>query len=192
MSLRVLFRFDVGEDSLDAPHLARLLLDLQHLVVVAVALSQDVIPPNDVALDLGMASYKRMVEAQADDLGQATATIARIRQESPLLVELLLNKLPKLLIRPATTTFRFIFDRIFFGDIERERRMLINAGTREEILRARVETLGAALDVARKLPNRELRDQFMNGVISSIRPFEEEHPKILEAKVLDEQDSKPN
>jgi hypothetical protein len=192
MSLRVLFRFDVGEYSLDAPHLARLLLDLQHLIAVAVALSKDVIPLDDVALDLSMASYKRMIEAQPEELGQATATIARIRQESPLLVELLLKKLPKALIRPAATTFKFIFDRIFFGDIERERRMLANAITREEILRVRVETLGVALDVARKLPGRESRDQFMRGVISSIRPFEEEHPKILEAKVLDEQESEPN
>lgn len=192
MSLRVQFRFDVGEDGLDAPHLARLLLDLQHLAVVAVALSKDVILPSDVALDLRMASYKRMIEAQADDLGQAIATIAKIQQESPLRVELLFSKIPKALIRPAAATFKFMFERIFFGDVEREKREIANARAREEVLGARIENLAAALDVARKLPSRELREEFVRGLMSSIRPFEEEHPKIVEAKVLDDQESDVN
>jgi hypothetical protein len=187
--LTLRFRFSPMIRYLEVPHFARLLLDLQHLAIMTIALAEEALPPNDIVFDSYRQKHESMVEAGSTILGYRVATVDRIIQESPLVIDLSLKQLPKALWRPVAGTFKFLVERVFFGDLEREKRALDNERLREEIRRAKIENLGAAFDIGAKIPDPQLREQFLSSLASSIRPFEEEHPKIVEAQVFEDEKS---
>jgi hypothetical protein len=179
------FEFDTPPDGLEGTHLARLLLDLQHLLIVAIALGRPRIESSDPALDLWIRSYKGMAEATHVQLGDTTSLVAKIVQNSPLTIGLFLTEVSGALKERAGSVLRFIFDRIFFADLERERRQAKIEAEREEIRQKRIDTLAKTFDLVEKIGDPALRASFVEGLESAIRPFEEDHPRIRRAEVTD-------
>src|SRR5438067_4216154 len=104
------FEFDTPPDGLEAAHLARLLLDLQHLMVMATALARPTIQQTDPALSHWLRSYKGMVEASIPQLRAATAEVAIIQQRSPLMIGLYLKEVSGILKSKVENVLRFVFE----------------------------------------------------------------------------------
>src|SRR5438874_9805828 len=119
-----------------------------------------------------------MVEASIPQLRAATAEVAIIQQRSPLMIGLYLKEVSGILKSKVENVLRFVFERIFFGDLEREHRIVEIESAREEVLQKRIETLAKAFDLVEKTGDPTLHDDFIEGLKSAIRPFQEDHPRI--------------
>ena len=76
--MKFALEFETPEGGLEATHLARLLLDLQHLAVIAVALGREVLTPTEPALSLFTRKYEFMVSADTAALRDSTVFVTRI------------------------------------------------------------------------------------------------------------------
>lgn len=177
--------FDSPPDGLEATHLSRLLLDLQHLMVMATALARPAIRASDPAFNVWIRSYKGMVEANPSDLLDTTVHVALIYQQSPLKIGLYLKEISGALKARAEKVLRFIFERVFFGDLEREHRKVLIETEREDLRQKEIETLAKTFDLVEKIGDPELRKSFIGGLGSAIRPFQEDHPTIRRAEVIE-------
>ncbi len=193
--MRIVFEFDTENYDLTASHLARILLDIQHLAIVCVALAKGSFQRDDVVFDEFLQHYKFMVEARIDDLDDTEVSIIRIKKESPMEVEIALKKLAKVVTKNAGAMFRFVRDRIFFIDLEREKRsrendkiLLENALMREEVALKKIKNASEGLDLALKIPDPNLREQLIKALTSSVIPFELDHPPLKSIKVIGEDD----
>jgi hypothetical protein len=184
--MRILFEFDTENYDLTASHMARILLDIQHLAIVCVSLAKESFERDDVVFNEYLRHYKGMVEARIDDLDDSEVSIVRLKMESPLEVEVVLKKLAKAAVKPVADAFRFIINKIFFVDLEREKKSLENALMREEITQRKIKNASQALNLAKKIPNSHLREQFIESLTSSVMPFEVEHPPLKSVKVIEE------
>ena len=186
MALSIDLEFDLGDSpGLEAPHLARLLLDIQHLMTVSVVLARPAVSVFDILAVTRITTYKAMAEASELELGDTTAVIDRIVQESPLQIGVQLKAIAGGLKDQTGKVLRFVFERVFFGDLQREKRGLENASLREDIRRKKIENLASTFDLAKKIPDRATREAFLESVMAAIRPFEEDHPPLKRANVTD-------
>src|SRR4030095_602349 len=110
------------------------------------------------------------------DIGDATVNVTRISFQSPLVIDLLFKKLPGALGSGVAKTLRLLLNRVLFHDVERALREAQVAGAREDVIAKRLANISAALDVAKRIPDKELRKQFVRSLQSSLMPFHTEHP----------------
>jgi len=177
--------FDTPPDGLEVTHLSRLLLDLQHLMVVATALARPRIGPSDPAVDTWLRSYKGMVEAGREELLDTVAHVSLIQQQSPLTIGIYLREVSGLLKSKAEAVLNVIFERFFYGDLERERRRVQIDSEREDVRQKRIETLSKTFDLVERIGDPDLRREFVDSLDSAIRPFQEDHPPIRRAEVTE-------
>jgi len=192
MSIRVILQFDPEAPDIQAIPFARLLCDIQDLslMVVILSLSEDVTRMDEIligsiAVDPVLQKYAAFIEMRAGAFGVAEVYLQRIEKHSPLIIEYLL-KLPSVLNGPFRKAFKFIYERVLYGDLQRQKRQLEVDSRRENLLRKRIDNLSAAFDLADKIQNPRLREQFLAGLEFSITPFETEHPQITSAEVHDD------
>jgi hypothetical protein len=91
--------------------------------------------------------------------------------------------------------FRTLYERVYFGDLERERRRIQNAASREEVIAARIRNIDAAYDLSEKISDAEIREALRRHLISAVAPFDpvlsnqppynQDGRRLIDAKVLD-------
>lgn len=194
--MRISITFDTTDD-LQAIHLARLLLDLQHLTVMVTALAlleepaQAGMLPIEVAFDApddredSFWKYSSLIEHRDSPLGPLTAIVDKIHKESPMTIELLL-KLPKAIVSAIKNNSQTIYKRIFFHEEERTRLFLENELRREDLRKKRLENLSSAFKLAKTIPDPVLRKQFEQNLVASVRPFLDEHPPVKSLDIKNE------
>jgi hypothetical protein len=183
--LRITFAF--ADRTLEAVQFARLMLDIQHLCAMTAGLAslnslQPYLPSFEESSSF---KYSALIELPPHYFGYAGATVARIRQESPLIVELLVG-VPKALAGFFKENFETIYRRFFYGDLERAKRTLELENMREDIRGKRIKNLESVFDLAQKIPDARLRRQFLQNLDSSIVPFLTEHPPIRSVDLDDD------
>ena len=183
--MKLKITFDTDQQALLATELARLLLDLQHLSIIAVYLPRREYSPQDIIFDPYKQKYDWMVFADPYTLDESEAAISRIRKESPLEIELLFKRLSSEAAQGVSGAFRFLFERVFFGDLEREKRRIENEAAYQEVLRKKLELIADAYKLSKKLPP-DLQDEFMNSMRWAIEPFERRHPPIESYEIADD------
>jgi len=186
--MKLIFEFNTDAFDLSASHLARILLDIQHLAIVSIALAKETLEVDEIVFNPYFQSYKRMIETTGEDLKEAELTILSIKKESPLIVEAALKKLSDIAKKSTKEVFLFIINKILFVDLEREKRSLENQKLREEIIEKRINNASQVLNLAQKVPNNILREQLIASLTSSIMPFETEHPPIKSITIVDDKE----
>jgi hypothetical protein len=185
--LRISIRFQNEDHDIEAVQLARLILDIQHLCAMTAGLGalnslQPYLPAFQAPYFF---KYSNVIELPPSYFEYATVTVLRIRQESPLSLELLI-RIPKALAGFFKDNFKTIFDRFFYGDLERARRGLELESVREDIRAKRIKNLESVFDLAQKIPDGHLREQFVESLDSSIKPFLTEHPPMKAVELTDD------
>lgn len=181
--MRLFFEFETEDSDLHPINLARMLLDIQHLVIVLRALSKDQLQPDDIVFDPYKQKYKWMIEATGDDIGDAELTINRITKESPFSILLKVKELPERATKAFVQAYRYITNLLLI-DLEREKRSVEILLMREQVLGKRIETVSAALDLVKKFPDEQLRREFIENLKSSVLPFVTEHPPIKSVTLI--------
>lgn len=106
--------------------------------------------------------------------------------ESPLFIELETKKFAEKVQKAFARTFRYIISHLLFVDLEREKRSVEIQLIREQVLEKRIKTAASALNLAKKIPDEQLREEFIDSLRSSIWPFETEHPPIKSVKLIED------
>ena len=185
--MKLKIAFDTDQQDLLATELARLLLDLQHLSIVAVYLPRPAYSPKDIIFDPFLLKYEKMFLADPYILGETAPAISRIHKDSPLEIELLFKKLNSKAVQSVSGAFRFLFERVLFGDLEREKRRIENEAAYQEVLRKKLELIADAYKLSKKMPPDQ-QDQFMDSLRWAIEPFERRHPPIERYEIDDDDD----
>jgi hypothetical protein len=183
--MRITFEFDSDNLQLSATHVARIMLDIQHLAIVARALAEDKLNADHIVFDEYKREYKWLIEATGEELGDAQLTTVRLRMESPLFIELETKRFAEKVQKAFVRTFRYIVNHLLFVDLEREKRSVQIQLIREQVLEKRIRTAASALNLAKKIPDEQLREEFIDSLRGSIWPFETEHPPIKSVKLLE-------
>jgi len=198
MSVRVGLRFAVGDEGIDAIPFARLMCDLQHLSLMVVSLAMldeypgtDVLPTGSAVFDPALQKYTVFIETRVGAFGVAEVHVVRIEQQSPTLIEFVL-RIPKTLNAACVRAWKFIFERVLYGDIEREKRRADVDSMREDVLRKRLENLAAAYDLSARIQDPYLRERFLRSFESSLAPFGTDHPQITDGFVRDDDPPEPS
>ena len=118
--MRALLSFRVADSGLELGEFARLLLDLQHLAILAVALGRS--SPVQNAVDWSQQSYHWMVEASRHEIGEATVTITRFDIGTPLRLEFAFPQVAPELAEQTAMALRALLQRLQLIDLERERK----------------------------------------------------------------------
>jgi len=186
--LRISILFESQDHDIDAVQLARLILDIQHLCAMTAGVSslnslQPYLPAFQTSFFF---KYSNVIELPPSYFDYATVTIRRVRQDSPLSLELLI-RIPKELGAFFKDNFKTIVDRFLYGDLERARRGLELDSMREDIRAKRIKNLESVFDLAQKIPDGRLRHQFVESLDSSIKPFLEQHPPIKAVELRDDE-----
>lgn len=116
--------------------------------------------------------------------------IVSIRQQSPLTFETVVRA-PLRLVRRIAQNARVLYERFYFFDVERQRRILDNESTREDIIRKRIQNLDSLYDLDQKIQDPYLREQVRRHLITSVLPLDplladdnsQQPAKMLDAKV---------
>jgi hypothetical protein len=185
--VRILLEFDTQGYELRVVAVARLLLDLQHVATMARALAVDRLQRDDIVFDWYFQKYSWMIEASSEDLGLGDLSLVRINSGS-LKIEVKPGKLVQGLQKAFAQSFSYIIKNILYVDLEREKRGLDNQLKREEVLRDRLENAAKAFQLIKKIPDEDLREQFIESLKSSVLPFAMEHPPLKSAKLIEEPD----
>jgi hypothetical protein len=188
--MRITFEFDTDDLDLDAVHLARIMLDIQHLVIVIRALAEDRLGADHIVFDEYKRKYKWLIEATGRDLGDAELTTVSLRMESPLFVEFKTKKFAESVQRAFVRVFRYIINHFLFIDLEREKRKVEIQLIREQVLEKRIKTATSALNLAKKVPDERLREELIDSLRGSIWPFEIDHPPIKSINLIEDSDEK--
>jgi hypothetical protein len=187
--MHVMMEFDVESPGLSASHLARLLLDIQHLAVNMVAIEREwELPQNHLIRDPYRQKYSAVIETPDGDFGDSLVIVDAISQQSPLWIRSAL-KIPGAMASFVANNYRLIYERVLFGDLERQKRIMELRLMNEDRLRKRIETSGLALDLLHKVPPH-LQDDYLRSLISSLLPFFNEHPVVTKLDI-DEDDNEP-
>jgi uncharacterized protein YnzC (UPF0291/DUF896 family) len=184
--MKILIEFGTDGFELHPVNLARLLLDIQHLAIVTRALAEDNLKANDIVFDPYKRKYKWLIEATEEELGMAELTVVHIRMDSPLLVELQLKKLSKSAQKAFTKSYQYIINHLLYNDLEREKRSVEILMMREQVLEKRLKNASSALNLVKKIPDEQLREEFIDSLRSSVLPFGTEHPPIKTIKLIGE------
>jgi hypothetical protein len=188
--MRVAMSFDVKRPGLSAPHLARLLLDIQHLAVNMVAIeSVSRLSQDHMILDPYRQKYSVVIETKDSDFGDSLVIVDSINQQSPLWIGTLL-KIARSITGSVARNYKLIYERVLFGDLERKKRILELRLMDEDRVRKRIENCGLALDLARKIPPH-LQEAFIGSLTSSLLPFFKEHPLITRLDVTETDNDPP-
>lgn len=188
--MKITFEFDTDDLQLDAVHLARIVLDIQHLAIVTRALAEDELNADHSVFNEYKRKYKWLIEATGGELGDAELTTVSLRMESPLFIEFKTKKFAKSVQKAFAKTFRYIINHLLFVDLEREKRSVEIQLIREQVLEQRIKNATSALNFAKKIPDKELREELIDSLRSSIWPFEIEHPPIKSIKLIEDSDEK--
>lgn len=192
MPLLARFEFVPTPRPLTAISFARLFCDLQHVSATMMALPVvGQIPQRDVMFRPRAWKYSFVIELSHGELGSYEVFIPRVKQTSPLWVEVLM-KVPKEVASKVAKAFRIAFQRVSYGDIEREKRLVEVDIMREERLKKRIENLAATYRLAQEIHDDEAREIFLQGLEFSLRPFFEEHPPIKKIKFSIVDDAAPD
>jgi hypothetical protein len=182
-AIRLEVEFAVVEPGLPASQLARLILDLQELVITAHALARaDAITADDPAIDPGTHLYKRMVEVQPGTLGEAEAIVELISQASPLQLGLLI-RIGERLRRPLVAALHLLAERVLYSDLERERRQIDNQIHRQELISKVLDNIERAAQIQRRVRDPRVQELLRDSLRSTVTPFLVEHPPITRATV---------
>lgn len=183
--MKISFEFDVTGFDLHATHLARILLDIQHLALICVLLAEDRPDGRSIFLEEYEQRFQGLVEATRDDLGAAELTVSRIKMESPLLIEVLM-KLREGAKKSFIKTFYYIRDTLLFVDLKREEMEVGIQALKEEVMTKRIENLTAALKLAEKIPDLKLRNKFVKRLSQTLLSFATEYPPLLSVELAEE------
>jgi hypothetical protein len=189
--MRILVEFDTENVELHAIEFARIMLDIQHLAIVVRALAEDRLHPNDIVFDPYKQKYQWMIEAAGPDIGMAELTIVNITEGS-LLIELEPKKVARKIQKAFTRAFRYVINHFLFVDLERQKRSVEIQMMREQLLRKRIGNAAAALGLIKKIPDAQLREEFIDSLRSSVLPFLFEHPPIKSVKLIGDTDERAN
>jgi len=184
--MRIQFVFDTDNYELHAVSLARILLDIQHMAIVSFALAKEQLPIDDIVFDDYKQKYSWMIEAQEADLGGAALLVTSITMASPLKIELGSKNLTKGVKKAFIKTYRYITEHLLFTDLEREKRSVDIEWMREQVLEQRIKNFESALNLTKKIPDENMRQQYLESLRSSVYPFIAEHPPIKEVKLIDD------
>jgi hypothetical protein len=168
--MKISFEFDMDGLALPPTNLARMLLDIQHLVDICAALADTPIQGDNVIFVINKQNYKRLIEAGNDDVDKTDLVISRIKMESPLWIELVV-KLPLGTTESFKIIFTYLKDHIF--QVTRKRK-----GMSMTLQKQQLENITLALNINEKIPDKELQSQFKRGLDSLISSFVNEHPPI--------------
>ncbi len=162
------------------------------MAIVSYALAADRLRSGDIVSDPYKRKYKWLIEAtgEDEDLDDAVLTIIRIRMESPLLIELASKKLVQRIQQAFAQSFRYIINHLLFIDLEREKRSVEIQMMREQVLEQRIKNASSALNLVKKIPNKQLREEFIDSLRSSVFPFAIEHPPIKSIQLIEDADEK--
>ncbi len=181
--MRAVLSFRAVELGLETGALARLLLDLQHLAILAVALTKVRLSFDEHALDWSRQSYHWMIEASSRDIGEAAAKVTQVAIEDPLRVELTFPHVHPELVDRTATALRAVFERVQFIDLERERRAHRLDSMEETLRNQHLDNLVDALDLASQFQDPERRSALLRSLEAGLRPFEH-HPGMTHAAVF--------
>jgi hypothetical protein len=196
MSVRIGLRFAISDKGIEAISFARMLIELQRLSLIVVTLGQleqhhpvaDQLLRESPIFDPALQTYSAFIVTRGTFFGPGEVHIVRIQQQSPMLIEFFL-KVSKELSGACVKAWRFIFERVLFGDVEKEKRW-VNVGiARQELLKKRLENLAAAYDLSAKIEDPRLRERFLAKLEGTLMPFGLEYPEITETTVREEKDS---
>src|SRR5687767_4028633 len=82
-TLKITFKFDFNNEAgLPPPHLARLLLDAQYLVMACLVLSGELPPGGKLFIDDFQQKYRRLIEATGEETGEADLIVSHIQMGS--------------------------------------------------------------------------------------------------------------
>ena len=177
--MRAELSFRVVEPGLEIGELARLLLDLQHLAILAVALGRS--SPDQNAVDWSRQSYHWMVEASRREIGEATATVTRFDIGTPLRLGITFPQVPPELEEQTARALRALLERLQLIDLERGAHRLDEM---EEASRRRhLDNLADALDLASRFQDTRQRSALLRSLEAGLRPFER-HPGMTDATVF--------
>ena len=183
--MRLVFEFDTAGVCLNVTHLARILCDIQHLGIVAAMPGLYAFKSESVRrlLSPHVESYKGMVETGDKHLYPATLCISAISTTNPLTLELFYKTLPTELKERAGALIQSFIDRIIFLDYEKEKRNIQIQRMHADLIRKNIENLLLALEIAEKIPDENIRRDYIESLISAIYPFKEEHPFISKFEI---------
>ena len=189
--MRITFEFDTDDSQLDAVHLSRIVLDIQHLAIVTRALAEDELTPDHIVFDEYKSEYKWLIEASGQ-LGDAELLTVRLRMESPLFFEFQTKKLAESVQKVFARAFRYIINHLLFVDLEREKRSVEIQLIREQVLEQRIKSAASAWNLVKRIPDERLREEFINSLRSSTWPFAIEHPPIKAIKLIEDSSENGN
>ncbi|HEX8141309.1 MAG TPA: hypothetical protein VF553_01860 [Pyrinomonadaceae bacterium] len=182
--MKISFEFNVNGFDLHPAHLARMLLDIQHLVIICAALAEAPLQGDNLVFDVNKQKYKKLIEATSDDLGEAELTVSRIKMESPLLIEVA-TKLREGVKKHFATAFYYVRDNILFVDLKREEMAVGIEARREEVIEKRIKNAADALNLVEKIPDPQLRNEFVAGLSRTLLSFAIEHPPIKSVNLIE-------
>lgn len=190
-AVKLTFEFDVKESEISAPGLsvpdlpapvlARILLDVQYVVMASLALSGELTADESPLTDDFSQKYKRLIEATGKGLGKSGLAISRIKMESPLRLELLAK------VRAAAKTsfaqaFHFIKRQVLL-DLERERRAVEIELLKEDVSGKRIQNAAATLGLLQMIPEQH-REQFFEN-LSRTALASLKHPPLRETELYE-------
>lgn len=120
--------------------------------------------------------------------------ISAIEMRSPLWIEATLQCIQPLAARFAELV-KALYGRIYFGDVERRRRILDNAKTEQEVVALYLKNVIQVMKLNESLNSDELNEAIGTQLLKAIAPFEpnlprdrpgEVKPTLLKAIVIDD------
>ena len=174
-------------ETLPATGFARLLCDIQHLSLVVVALQfPERIPLSSAVFDPALQKYSVFIEMRSGSFGEAEVYVSRFQKQSPMWLEFLL-KLPKEIASGAASTFKIVFDRLYYPELTHRKKSIEVEREGQFLLQERLRTFELAIDIEKKITDPRLRELYLQGLRSSLEPLLTQHPEITKID-LDEDD----
>ena len=116
----------------------------------------------------------------------------RIHMASPLKLSAT-QWVPSRLIDLVRRNYKLIYERVLFGDLERERRSIGNLQEIETLKRMRLDNVSRALDLTEKVQNKDVHDavakQLALSVEQLLAPFGRDlmpRPTLIKANIFEE------
>jgi hypothetical protein len=170
-TVKVSFVFeDVGAD-FHPPHLARILLDAQYLLMACLVMSGELRPDAGVFTDSRGQRYKRLIEADSEGPGESEITVSRITMESPLSLDLLVK------VRDGAK--KVFAGAVHISLIDLKRRELEASIRRQELeaIAKEIENAASTRKLAEELPEHH-KKKICNVVAHALITLYTEPPRL--------------
>jgi hypothetical protein len=177
---------EAGQSEFAALQVARLLCDVQHLVIFGLALADDDLRSEVDVFDPLFSKYEYMIlgdvgfSRRRPPLVDSLVRIRKLRVASPLRFRGIISRTSEKIRRVLAT-----LSRIIMIDLHREKLSVENEILRQRAIQAALQNHETVLRISGRIRDPVRRAQFIENVMSAIMPFADgRYPPVKRLKII--------